>query len=199
MVVASGTDGHVHSFWELHQPVAAALLPDVNRRLARELGGDLASVDATRILRPPLSLNHKHSPPAAVTLVELDRSRRYELADLVDSCRTVPAHTTSPGTPQRVVRAEPEDWLLRIPTADYVKRLTGREPSRSGKVRCPFHEPDSTPSLHCYPDGTWFCFGCRAGGSIFDFGARVWRMGTRGRDFIELRARLVAEFGRGSS
>ncbi|HET6867185.1 MAG TPA: hypothetical protein VFH80_14795 [Solirubrobacteraceae bacterium] len=34
---------------------------------------------------------------------------------------------------------------------------------------------DTTASLQLYNDGTWYCFGaCKAGGSIFDFGSRVF-------------------------
>ena len=52
---------------------------------------------------------------------------------------------------------------------------------------------DTVPSLQLYEDGTWYCFGaCRAGGSVFDFGARALGMGTTGQDFLELRERLVS-------
>jgi hypothetical protein len=52
------------------------------------------------------------------------------------------------------------------------------------------------PSLHLYEDGTWYCYGaCQAGGSIFDFAARVWRMDPKGRGFLKVRARLADEFG----
>jgi len=50
---------------------------------------------------------------------------------------------------------------------------------------------DHTPSLQTYSDGSWYCFGCRQGGSIYDFAARLWLSGTKDREFIELRARLA--------
>lgn len=35
---------------------------------------------------------------------------------------------------------------------------------------CPFHSGDDTPSLCIYPETqTWYCFGCGAGSSIFDW------------------------------
>jgi hypothetical protein len=60
-----------------------------------------------------------------------------------------------------------------------------------------FHE-DRTPSLQLYQDGTWCCYGaCQAGGSVFDFAARVWSTGTKGQEFLRLRTRLAAELGVG--
>lgn len=37
-------------------------------------------------------------------------------------------------------------------------------------IRCPFHKGDDTPSLCIYPDSNkWYCFGCGAGSSIYDW------------------------------
>ena len=59
------------------------------------------------------------------------------------------------------------------------------------------HE-DRTPSLQLYQDGTWYCYGaCHAGGSVFDFASRIWSTGTKGQEFLRLRARLAAELGLG--
>jgi DNA primase len=56
------------------------------------------------------------------------------------------------------------------------------------------HE-DRTPSLHCYPDGTFCCFGCRTGGTIYDFAGALWGIETKGYAFVALRARLGEELG----
>lgn len=37
------------------------------------------------------------------------------------------------------------------------------------KILCPFHE-ESTPSLHVYPDGKYYCFGCGKSGFAKDLG-----------------------------
>ncbi len=55
---------------------------------------------------------------------------------------------------------------------------------------------DQTPSLQLYDDGTWCCFAGhgsegRIGGSIYDFGGRLWSLDTKGREFLELRQRLA--------
>jgi hypothetical protein len=88
-----------------------------------------------------------------------------------------------------------DDPLRRLSARDYVPLLTGRDPGRDGKLRCPLHAggEERTPSLHVY-DGArgWYCFACRRGGSIVDLAAALWGLGTRGADYCELRERLVA-------
>lgn len=65
------------------------------------------------------------------------------------------------------------------------------------RCHCPFHGEDRTPSLHVYedPGAGWYCYGCGRGGSIFDLGAEVFGLSTRGREFVELRTRLQATLG----
>ena len=196
MIVSSGTAGHAHAYFTLSAPVTVLELERANRRLAHALGGDLASVDAARILRPPSSWNHKHSPPAPVELIELDPARRYDLDQLVDGLDDPPGRpSVSVTTPRRTGRTEIDTLLLAIPAAEYVHALTGISPDRTGKIHCPFHE-DRTASLQLYEDGTWYCYGaCKAGGSIFDFASRLWQVETKDRDFLKLRARLADELG----
>lgn len=141
ILIASGSPGHVHAYWLLRAPVSVLELERANRRLAHHLGGDLASVDAARILRPPGSLNHKHAPPAHVELLELDPGRRYELEQLAGGL------PDPPGAPARNRRragreaSNPLDRaLLAIPAECYVHALAGIVPSRAGKIPCPFHE-----------------------------------------------------------
>ena len=95
-------------------------------------------------------------------------------------------------------RAEPGPALpatircAAVPPRVYVQALTGQRcrPRRQG--RCPFHD-DHTPSLHVYgrPERGWYCFGCGRGGSIFDLAAELYGLSTRGREFVELRRRLL--------
>ena len=200
MVVSSGSAGHAHAYFALSAPVTVPELERVNRRLAHALGGDLASVDAARILRPPSSWNHKHSPPAPVELVELDHARRYDIDELIDGLDEPPGRPAAGSvTTRRTGRTDMDRRLLEIPAAEYVRALTGMSPDRTGKIHCPFHE-DRTPSLQLYEDATWYCYGaCKAGGSIFDFAARAWGMETKGPSFLELRERLADALGVGCS
>lgn len=195
MIVSSGTAGHAHAYWALRTRAETAALEQANRTLARHLGGDLASFDAARILRPAGTLSHKHRPPTPVELLHLDAAARYELAELVDGITPAPSGPAPSATgPERAARTELDELLLAIPAATYVRELTGLKPRRNGKVNCPFHD-DQTPSLQLYDDGTFYCYGCGAGGSIYDFAATLWSLATRGRAFLELRARLTDSFG----
>jgi hypothetical protein len=202
MTVASGSRGHLHAYWLLSEQVPGGVVKAANQKLAHRVGGDLASVDETRILRPPQTKNFKHRPPRPVVLQDLDATRVYDLADLIRKLEDPPARNAP--VPRRAVtagrRMPPGDdsdvhALLRaIPTAEYVQRLTGLEANREGNVSCPWHE-DRTPSLHLYPDGEWCCFGCKRGGTIYDFAGQLWGLDTKGRDFVRLRGRLAEELG----
>lgn len=193
MTIASGSPGHAHTYWLLRQLVHPHLVPDYNRHLAEALGGDLNAIDAARILRPPSTRNHKHAPPTRVELLDVDPSRRYHLGELLDAFpRPQPTRPRPrPSTPP-AGRTGLDEQLLSIPAAQYVRRLIGREPDRGGKIACPLHD-DRKPSLQLYPDGTFYCYGCGAGGSLYDFAGQLWGLGTKGRDFIELRRRLAHE------
>jgi len=203
MIVASGSPGHLHTYWCLRERASTAQVESANRRLALALRGDPASVDIARVLRPPSTLNHKHSPPVAVRLLEHNTDARYALTELTGSLPedSHPGHP--PGTlpaPRRAGRTALDRELLAIPAAEYVRVLAGLQPNRASKVLCPFHQ-DTDPSLHLYPDGTFYCFGrhnkeraCRKGGTIFDFAAALWGIGTRDQDFLELRQRLARVF-----
>jgi hypothetical protein len=193
MVISSGgTAGHAHAYWQLQQPVGLDELEHANRRLAIRLGGDLASVDAARILRPPTSRNWKHTPPTQVELLELHLGRRYTLIELTAGLADPSPKPRSATAPARTATSDLDRQLLNIPAAVYVPALTGREPNRAGKIRCPFHN-DHGPSFQLY-EHDWYCYGaCRTGGSIYDLGALIYGLGTRGRDYLELRHRLAED------
>ena len=95
--------------------------------------------------------------------------------------------------PRHLAVVPDEDVLRLVSPPEYIAALIEEEVPPSGMVRCPFHE-DRTPSLRAYADASagWYCFSCAAGGSIYDFGAALFELGTRGSDFIELRRRLAA-------
>lgn len=198
MVIASGSPGHLHIYWRLRERASATEVESTNRRLALSLHGEPGCADIVRMLRPPESLNHKHTPPAPVRLLEHDAGARYALADVLARLPHDPhPHHERPSWSRspHVGRTALDRELLAVPAAEYVRVLTGREPTRAGKVLCPFHD-ETEPSLQLYPDGTFYCFGarCKKGGTIFDFAALLWGIGTRERDFLTLRRRLARTF-----
>jgi hypothetical protein len=188
IVVRSGSEHGRHAYWLLDRPLTPAEAELANRRLARALGADLRSTDAARVLRPPGTLNHKYDPPASVELERLT-ARRHRAPDVVGELPEPPrlAHR---------LRANTSDALRSIPPAVYIERLTGVPVPRSRKIRCPFHD-DDRPSLHVYAEAErgWFCFGCRRGGSVYDFAAALWHLGTRGADFRRLHVLVCDRLG----
>lgn len=64
----------------------------------------------------------------------------------------------------------------------------GLEVSRSGMVRCPFHN-DRHPSMKLNED-YFYCFGCGAKGDVIDFVARLFDFSN-----YEAAQRLAADFG----
>ncbi len=203
MIVASGSPGHLHVYWRLCEHASSTQVESTNRRLALLLEGEPGCSDIVRVLRPPTSLNHKHTPPVPVRLLHHNATARHALPALTASLPSdpQPSRSRAPRASRRVDRAALDCELLVIPAAEYVRVLAGLTPNRAGKVLCPFH-PESRPSLQLYPDGTFYCFGrhskdraCRKGGTIFDFAAARWGLGTRGNDFLEVRRRLATTFG----
>ena len=83
------TGGGFHVYWLLKEMEGKDAIPRVeaiNRGLARALGGDLGSCDASRILRLPGSFNRKpeYGEPRPVSVLEADPGRRYNLSDFAD-------------------------------------------------------------------------------------------------------------------
>lgn len=195
MVIASGSGSNVHAYWPLAAPVGPAQAEHANLRLAVALGADRACFDASRILRPPSTLNYKHRPPAPVVVSQLDVERRYDARVVVADTPDLDLQPIMQRWRPRSPRSTRDDPLLRVDPPKYVTQLLG-QPARAGrKVACPFHA-DEHPSLHVYPTAGrgWCCFSCGRGGSIYDLAAGAWGLGTRGADFRRLRERLLREF-----
>ena len=196
MVVAS-SDAKRHAYWFLRQPASVEVIEGLNRRIALALGADGICSDRARILRPAGSVNRKRAEPEAVRLLHLVAGECVSVADLDRVLPLEPAPVQRVTGRSRHSRTALGGRLETIPPPVYVEQLTGQRVGRSGKIRCPFHHEDRTPSLHVYEDPSrgWYCFGCGRGGSIYDLAALLWRRGTRGPDFVALRRELEARMG----
>ena len=69
----------------------------------------------------------------------------------------------------------PEEFMYKLRSANRIDEVISSYVSleRAGrlfKCRCPFHQPDRTPSFTVYPDTeSFYCFGCQAGGDVITF------------------------------
>jgi hypothetical protein len=195
IVIGSGSGVNCHAYWPLSEPLTPPAAEAANLRLAVAVGADLACFDASRILRPPGTWNHKHRPPTPVVALRVEGGRTFAAADVLRRAPRVEDERIARRWQPPPERRHRDDPLLRIPPFVYVTDLLGRPPGRDHKVVCPFHE-DRRPSLHVFrtPERGWCCFSCGRGGSIYDLAADVWGMTPRGREFIELRRRLTERF-----
>ncbi len=91
---------------------------------------------------------------------------------------------------------EPHDVVAevrrRVSLASVVGRLTELKPNGCAGhfVGLCFLHGEKTPSLHLYPDGHFFCFGCGAYGDVFD----AWRH-AHGGTFVDALQALATEAG----
>ena len=193
MVVNSGHGKH--GYWSLWPPVGPDELEHANRRLARALGADMRATDAARILRPPGTFNHKSGAPVAVTLERLE-VEVYTAEQVTGGLPDPPDSRAREDRASGAVRplSAVTDPLASIDPPTYIAALTGREVGRDGKVSCPFHD-DRTPSLHAYPtvERGWCCHAGCGGGTIIDFGAKLYGLEPRGAGYHEIRHRLEAD------
>lgn len=80
--------------------------------------------------------------------------------------------------------------IRKMLTARQVAEYYGFQVSRSGFIKCPFHQGDHTASLKLYDgSGGWHCFGCGAGGSVIDFVMRLFDL-----NFKQTILRINADF-----
>lgn len=193
IVIASGSGENRHAWWQLDRPLPADQGRRALRRLAHALRADMRSTDPARILRPPGTRNFKTDPPGVVECVRLDVTA-HDPDAVVGALPDPPdgrARHDRVSAPVRPLSAVP-DPLADIAPPVYVRALTGLEPDRDGKVRCPLpgHE-DGTPSCQVYPDADrgWWCFGCERGGGVYQLAALLagYRLPLRGADFIAVR------------
>ena len=77
LIINSGSGFHV--YWLLTDPVFVRSgrwveIEAINRALVKKFGGDIASIDVSRILRVPGFNNYKYDPPRMVECIKLKTS-----------------------------------------------------------------------------------------------------------------------------
>jgi DNA primase len=86
-----------------------------------------------------------------------------------------------------------EELRERVDLAELAGRYTDLNPSGRalvGRCPCPNHE-DTNPSFHVYPEGRFFCYGCRWRGDVTDLWAAVKGL----KPGMEAGLDLAREFG----
>lgn len=69
-IVQTSTESHVHCYWKITKANAESI-ENINRRLTYHLRADNSGWDCTQVLRPPGTLNHKHTKPLETKLIRL--------------------------------------------------------------------------------------------------------------------------------
>lgn len=64
--LASGGNGHEHWYWKLDTELNSLQLETINRALTYKFNADESGWDATQVLRPPMTFNHKRKQETAV-------------------------------------------------------------------------------------------------------------------------------------
>jgi hypothetical protein len=100
IVVASGTEGHLHTWWPLRKSITPAWAERANKRLAHRLKADPIATDRARIMRPIISVNRKTQPATVVECIRLELDM-FEMRDVVGGLpdppsKCVPAHVVAP-------------------------------------------------------------------------------------------------------
>jgi hypothetical protein len=141
LVLASGTEGHLHAYWYLEGAAGPAEVERVNRALARRLGGDLAATDASRMMRLPGTYNHK-TPALNMARVVYTADERFSL--LSDFGSFLKGDTVAPAvtTPGPEPSAEPNEAVGEVLGKLSHVRATGK----GWTALCPAHD-DHKPSL----------------------------------------------------
>lgn len=95
LVVASGGEDRCQLWWPCSRPLSPAAADRANRRLAKALGADNVC-DATRVLRPVGSINHKYPRPVACVRLEL---ATFDPAELVAGLEDDDRYASRPRQP----------------------------------------------------------------------------------------------------
>jgi len=103
-------------------------------------------------------------PPVDVVAERLQPWRRVSATTLIGGLDERD-HDDGRSTDRRrgtELASDDTDALRQVAPAVYVQARTGLTAGRDGKVSCPFHGEDRTPSLHVYSDPAegWYCYGC---------------------------------------
>jgi hypothetical protein len=219
LLVESAGSGGMHAYWQLAEPLPSVTIDGesgervewikrANLRLIYRIGtgpdgrpsvADEMCAEQARVFRLAGTINYKTGRYARLVQVDLSLAP-YSVAELVGDLPDPPSATAS--SRPRARRGGSEDPYRRIPPPEYFTKLAGVSVPRSGYVLCPSsRHTEKTASCRVWPEsaGGWWCFGCGAGGAIYDLASLVVGGPTGqalgGEAFRDARQLVVDRFG----
>jgi hypothetical protein len=184
LIVSSGRG--VHAFLRLAgalpaRPLEREYLERANLRLGYQLAGDSQVRHRNCLLRAPGSINHKNGNWCYVLFADFQRPP-YDVKRLVGALPEPPAEFLGRPIRRRPPNRPPpfaanlhdHDPARCIAPRDYFTVLARRNPGEYRVIQCPnpAHKggEERTPSCEVFdtPQEGWHCWGCGAGGSIYD-------------------------------
>jgi hypothetical protein len=195
-LVASSGRGGVHAFWRLTktlsaQPRERKYVERANLRLSYQLAGDIQLRHRNCLLRAPGSINGKLGNWCHVLFADFHLPP-YNPAALIGPLPDPPEQSAGgPGArrvPRRArqfaVSLHDQDPARRIAPSEYFRVLANRNVDGHQFIQCPnpAHKggQERTPSCEVYdtPEEGWYCWGCGAGGSIYDLAGVMLGIGS---------------------
>ncbi len=122
--------GGLHPYFKLREPATKEDIPRIEnllRRLTSYFGGDMASTDASRILRVPDSKNFKYQPARDVTIESFHPEREYSLDDfdILPEVEIVDRPLGNPTLPQ--LSGDPSDAEALLQEALSIAKIGNRD------------------------------------------------------------------------
>lgn len=124
-LIQTSSSTHVHAYWGVDS-IDVSTLEDINRRLTFHLQADSSGWDATQLLRPPGTNNHKYQSPIPVLL-----SHWSDLHFPIGVFDVAPAVDAPPKTLTEAELLNPKPLLLKLPVA--LKRMIREGSAPVGK------------------------------------------------------------------
>jgi len=95
-IVQTSTSKHIHAYWRIEPTTSFELIENINRRLTYYFEADSSGWDATQVLRPPGTVNHKYSPTLPVGLLKCAEGKVHDFAafDIAPEIKPTPADFT---------------------------------------------------------------------------------------------------------
>jgi len=131
--------------------------------------------EQARVMRLAGTINYKTGRYSRLVQVDLSLAP-YSVAELVGDLPDPAGPTGSSRRRPRACGVGAEDPYRRIPPPEDFARLAGVSVPRSGYVLFPSSlHSEKTASCRVWPEpsGGWWCFGCGAGGPIYDLASLV--------------------------